>query len=221
VRRPSRRGMLRFAVLLMTCCSAFGQRLTAAKSLENNPNFRAVAEKTFLQYEDSLSIHCKQITPDWVRAQQTVYVAPVSNAENRLTSAIWSEMVPGTACGQPRNFRALVVVRDGRISLTRQLPGTSNTTPLLERDARVSVMGALLIHHPHEELKSPLDVLDTELVGVNPPPAHQAWKEVWLVQVNGREMRVPIEFMPDQPGGSTDFHINPKDITDVPPTGGA
>ena len=145
-----------------------------------------------------------------------MYANPIFNEQKQLVSGVWSEMVPGTACGQARNFRALVVIREGRIGLSRQLPGTSNTTPSLERDTLVATMGAVQAHRPQDRLEPPIDVFDTELLGPTLPAAHQSWKEVWLIRVSGHEMRVPIEFVPDQNGSGTSFHVNPKDITDVP-----
>jgi hypothetical protein len=203
-------------IVLLTCLSALAQPPAAIKELESAPTFRATAEKTFLQYENSLSMHCLQITPDWSHAQQRIYVAPLSNAEGKLVSGMWTEMVPGLACGQLRNFRTLVLIRDGRFNFLRALPGTSNVGQTLEVDARLAVLGALRIHHPQENPQAPFDILDTELVGPNPPPIHQSWKDIWLVGGNGREMRVPIEFVPDQTGSGTSFHVNPNTIVDVP-----
>ena len=202
-------------IMLLTCLTVLGQQPAAIRALENAPTFRATAEKTFLQYENSLSVHCEQITPDWNQAHQTIYIAPLSNAEGRLTSGMWTEMVPGMACGQPRNFRTLVLIRDGRFNFLRALPGTSNASQVLEVDARLAVLGALLVHHPHEKPQAPFDILDTELFGPALPATHQSWKEIWLIRINGREMRVPIEFVPDQSGSGTSFHVNPNTIVDV------
>jgi hypothetical protein len=203
-------------IMLLTCLTVVAQQPASIKALENDPNFRATAEKKFLQYEASLSAPCEQITPDWTHARQTIYVAPLATADGTLSAGMWTELVPGTACGHPRNFRTLILIRDGQFNFLRVLPGTSNASQLLETDARLAMFSALLMHHPQEHPQAPFDILDTELLGPTPPPIGQIWKEIWLVRMNGREMRVPIEFIPDQSGGGTTFSISPKTIVDVP-----
>jgi hypothetical protein len=210
--------MLRLVVALTTCSIVSAQQPGVVQSLGSNPNFRATAEKTFLQYEDSLSTHCKEITPDWAQAQQTIYVAPVVDAQNHLASGLWSEMVPGTACGEARNFRALVLIRDGRISLGRQLPGTSNTTPVLEKDVRLAAISALRAKYSKDDLPPAFDVFDTRTIGPNPPAAHHTWKEIWSVRINGREMRIAIDFIPDETGGGTTFQIDSRTIAYISST---
>jgi hypothetical protein len=205
--------MVRFAVVALTTCTiALGQQAPAAQTLDGNVNFRAAAEKTFLQYEASMATQCGEIAPDWGRAQQTIYVAPVIDAQKRLVSGIWSEMVPGKACGVPRNFRALVVIRNGQIDLARQLPGTSNTTPLLEKDVRLAIMNALRAKHPNDDLPAGFDVLDTETIGANPPASHQNWNEVWTARIKGHDMRIAIEFIPDAVGDGTTFKVNARTV---------
>ncbi len=209
------RSLISATPLLTVLLAVYGQE-PSTKALEANASFRAAAEKTFLQYENSLSTHCTQITPDWSRAQQTTYVAPTFDTQGKLAAGVWAEMVPGVACAESRTFRALVVVREGRINLAPRLPGTSNASPVLEHDARLAVAGAVHVHDPSLRTDPPLDVLDTELIGANPPPAHESWREVWLIRLGGRRMRVPIEFVPDAIGTGTSFKINPKAIVDIP-----
>ncbi len=210
--------MSRIALLLLASTLASAQQPTAVLILQSDPTFRALAEKTFLQYENSLSTHCPKIAPDWSRAHQTLYVAPVVDAKNRLTSGAWSEMVPGTACGQPRNFRALAIIRDGRMNLSRQLPGASNTTAVLERDVRRTIISSIREHYAPDDLQPSFDVFDTVLLGPDPPPVHQSWKEIWLIRINGHSLRVSIVFFPDQPDGSTNFHIAGTEVADTLPT---
>ena len=211
---------MRFVLTLTALLFAtftMAQQPSTILAAQSDLRFRNGVEKTFLQYEASLATHCTEIYPDWSKATYVVYVPPTQDAQGQLLRASWSQSVPGTACGQPRRFRALVTVRDGRTGISRQLPGTSNISAALEQDVRIGIVGAAANHLSPAKLDpSPFDVLDTSLVGDILPAAGQSWREVWLISIGGRHMKVPIRFVPDPAGSGTSFHIDPKTIENLP-----
>lgn len=117
------------SVAILSTLVAVGQQSAARKTAEDDPAFRASVERSFREYENTLSTHCDQITPDWSRAHKTLYAKPVFDAQGKLVSALWSESVPGLACGEPRNFRAMVNLHDGSMHFFPVTPGTSNARP--------------------------------------------------------------------------------------------
>lgn len=195
---------------------ARAQEPAAVSAMRGDARFHAAAEKMFRDYEASLSTPCTDVQADWSRATHLVYGQIATDAQGYLSNATWAETVPGTACGEPRRFRALVVIRGGKAGVDRMLPGESNASALLEKDLRLSLIGAIRAHlGPGAQLDCPLDVLDTNIVGHQVPRGRDTWSEVWLVRVCGRRMQIPVTFVPDNVGSGTSFNIETKKIVDV------
>ena len=105
------------AVMFFTSLTCSAQELPAIAAVRNAPGFHSAAEAQFKAYEGSLSTHCATITTDWSKATHIVYGTPRAGADRNLVNAVWVETVPGTACGQTRRFRVLVVIRSGKASM--------------------------------------------------------------------------------------------------------
>jgi hypothetical protein len=180
-------------------------------STRQDPRFHALAEQQFLVYEATLATHCKDIHPDWTHATHLLYGPVEVDKDGYPFKATWAEQVPGTACGQPRRFRTMVLVRDGRISTARMLPGDSGTSEQLENDLRDSLLGAAEGFARDIKPSCAVDVLDTTLLSAPPKP----WQEVWVVNICGHRLKVPITFIPDAKGPGTSFSISSANITEV------
>ncbi len=206
----------RTATLIVCLAGAAGaQEPAAVAAMRADVRFHAAAEKIFREYEASLTSQCTEIHPDWTRATHQVYGKIATDAQGYLSNATWAETVPGTACGEPRRFRTLVVVREGKAGVDRMLPGESNAGALLEKDARLTLVGAAALHVPNAQPGCRLDVLDTNIVGHKVPVGREPWSEVWLVRFCGRKLEIPITFVPDAVGGGTSFNVEQKKVVEV------
>jgi hypothetical protein len=176
-----------------------------------DPRFHSIVEQQFLAYEASVATHCKDIHPDWSRATASLYDPIVFDKDGYPFTAAWAEQVPGTACGEPRRFRAMILVRQGKLDTARLLPGDGRTSAQLEADLRDPLLGAAMGFARDIKPTCAIDVLDTHLVGNMAPP--NPWQEVWLVNICGHRLNVPITFIPDAKGPGTSFSISSDRIT--------
>ena len=182
-------------------------------STRQDPRFHSTVEQQFLAYEASLATHCKDIHPDWSRATHSLYGPVEVDKDGYPFNASWAEQVPGTACGQPRRFRAMVLVVNGRLDTARMLPGDSVTSAQLEADVRDPLLGAAEGFARDIKPSCAIDVLDTHFVGSFVP--HSPWQEVWLVNICGHRLNIPITFIPDAKGPGTSFSISSAKISDA------
>lgn len=180
-----------------------------------SPNFQTAAEAQFNKYESGLATHCATVTPDWSKAVHRVYGQPQTGADGNLVNATWVEAVPGTACGQTRRYRVMVVIRNGKASMLSEFPGESYASPLLQHDAILPVAGAVAAFQPKGQTCVP-DVVDTHLSGTAPAALKQPWTETWTVVSCGKQLSVPVHFVPDEVGPGTSIHIDVKSIALLP-----
>jgi hypothetical protein len=180
-------------------------------STSQDPRFHAIVEKQFLEYEASLATHCKDIHPDWSHATHHVYGSIKLDKDGYPFTATWAEQVPGTACGEPRRFRAMIVIRDGRLDTARMLPGDSETSAVLENDVRDPLLAAAEGFNHEIKPSCAIDVLDTHILGSAVPLA--PWQEIWLVNICGHRLNIPITFLPDAKGPGTSFSISSDKIS--------
>jgi len=185
----------------------------AIASARQDPRFHALVEKQFLAYEASLATRCTDIRPDWSRAIDTHYGSVELDKDGYPYRATWAEQVPGTACGEPRRFRAMILVREGKLETQRMLPGDSDTSAQLEADVRDPLLAAAEGFAHDIKSSCAVDVLDTHMLGKGVPPA--AWQEVWLVNICGHRLNVPITFIPDAKGPGTSYSISSDKITEA------
>ncbi len=179
--------------------------------VRQDPRFHAIVEKQFLAYEASLTTRCKDIHPDWSHATYGVYGQIEFDKDGYPYKGVWAEKVPGTACGEPRRFRAMIVVREGRLDTAHMLPGDSETSAQLESDVRDPMLAAAEGFARDIKPSCVIDVLDTHLID-NPAPPNP-WHEVWLVNICGHRLNIPITFIPDATGGGTSYSISSAKIT--------
>jgi len=206
------RTLLTASLFSLLMLPAFAQEPPSIATTRQDPRFHTLAEHQFLAYEASLTTHCTEIHPDWTKASHHVYGAIPTDQQGYPYTAKWAEQVPGTACGEPRRFRAMVLVHQGSISTLRMLPGDSETTEQLEHDLRDSLLTAAESFARDIQSTCAVDVLDTHIVGA-PPQGRAVWHESWLVRICGHRLNVPITFVPDATGPGTSFGISSSDIS--------
>jgi len=202
---------------LFAVSPSFGPQAQEPSSIattRQDPRFHSLLEQQFLAYEASLTTHCKDIHPDWTRATPHLYGPVQVDKDGYPFNATWAEQVPGTACGQPRRFRAMVLVRGGKLDTESMLPGDSETSAQLESDVRDPLLGAAEGFSRDIKPSCSIDVLDTHVVvGSFAPPA--PWQETWLVNICGHRLNIPITFIPDAKGPGTSFSISSARITEA------
>jgi hypothetical protein len=202
------------AVAMLFSLTGNAQEPAAVSTVRSAPSFHTAAEGQFTGYEEGLSTHCATVAADWSKAAHRVYGTPQTGADGNLVNATWVEVVPGTACGQARRYRVLVVIRSGKARVVSLLPGESIASPQLQNDARLTlsgvVAGVLL-----KGQNCTVDVLDTNLAGAPPTASKQPWNEIWTVSACGKRLNVPIQFVPDTVGDGTSIHIESKAVTPV------
>ena len=99
----------------------------------------------------------------------------------------------------------------------RRYPGGSIASQLLQRDATMSVFAAVSV-----KIKNctDLSVTDTKLEKMpefnkiynGQRYASSPWEEVWTVNACGKDVYVPVTFIPDDNGTGTSFAVSPNDI---------
>ncbi len=193
--------------------SAQSQEPPSIAAAQKDPRFHALVEQQFLIYEASLATHCKNIRPDWSRAHAHIYGSVELDKDGYPYKAAWAEQVPGTACGEPRRFRAMILVRNGKLDTAHMLPGDSETSAVLENDVRDPLLGAAEGFARDIKPTCAVDVLDTHILGNTVPTG--PWEEVWLVNICGHRLNVPITFLPDKTGPGTSYSISSSRITEA------
>ena len=189
------------------------QEPSSIATTQQDPRFHAIVEQQFLAYEASLTTHCKDIHTDWSRATHHLYGPVTVDKDGYPFTATWAEQVPGTACDEPRRFRAMILVRNGKLDTAHMLPGDSETSAQLESDVRDPLLGASMGFARDIKPACAIDVLDTHLIGSFVP--HSPWQEVWLVNICGHRLNIPITFIPDAKGPGTSFSISSAKISDA------
>jgi len=202
-----------FALLPSPPIAQQAQEPPSIASAQQDPRFHALVEQQFLVYEASLTTRCKDIHPDWSRATHHLYGPVTVDKDGYPFTATWAVQVPGTACGESRRFRAMILVRDGKLDTAHMLPGDSETSEVLENDVRDPLLSAAEGFARDIKPSCAIDVLDTHVVGSSVP--HGPWQETWLVNICGHRLNIPITFIPDAKGPGTSFSISSAKITDA------
>ena len=203
------------SVTMLFSLSVFAQEPPAVGTVRSAPSFHTAAEGQFTAYEASLSTHCAAVTADWSNAMHRVYGTPQTGTDGNLVNATWVEVVPGTACGQVRRYRVLVVIRSGKARVVSLFPGESIASPQLQHDAQLPLSGAVAGVVLRGQNCS-VDVLDTHLAEPAPTVPKQPWNELWTVGACGKRLNVPIQFVPDAVGEGTSIHIESKSVMLLP-----
>ncbi|GAA3747087.1 hypothetical protein GCM10022270_01040 [Terriglobus aquaticus] len=214
-------------MFVLACCAAglqgaaaLAQTQTAdpvAVVIQKNrvlPGFRQALQRNFVNYEAGLSTQCKQVDLDWSASSARVLRHGMMLPSGQADGVQWEEKVPGKACGEAREYRALIVLRNGEGGIQPLLPGDGWAGPLLEHDTMLQVNAAAAVYtHDH----CPVDVVHTHLASGTPSEDPKAsWTETWTVHSCGKHFDVPITFTPDSTGEGTSMSVNASKIVSVP-----
>jgi hypothetical protein len=113
-------------------------------------------------------------------------------------SGAWIEQLTVDRCGAEVVRSILVDVREGRAQAIPLLPGRTNASPLLQRDAEKPAEAAAQVK---AKCRDKMHVVDTALDGEAKPGA--AWKETWtFMGCKGAQSQVAMTFTPDGKGGT-------------------
>lgn len=178
------------------------------------PGFRQALQANFTKYESGLTTHCDKVELDWDAAHTQVLQRGTVLPSGQADGTVWEESVPGHACGESRDYRALIVLRAGGGQIQPLLPGDGWAGPLLERDTMVQVAAAAAIY-THD--RCPVDVIRTHLTEGKPSTNPKApWTELWTVRSCGKQFGLPVTFTPDESGGGTSMSVNATKAVPLP-----
>lgn len=178
-------------------------------------DYRESIRKSALEYESSLSTHCKNMDLDFdsvsVKLQLLMFVE--TNDKGVPVSGSWKEMVPGTACNEKRLYNVQVDVTKKGLHFTPTYPGTAQGNPELQQDTLKNIeMDLWVISAVKRSCRA--EVLETRLVG---PAAKvldnglmSTWEESWDVRSCGKIFTAPVKYIPDAHG--TAISVRASDI---------
>lgn len=138
-----------------------------------------------------------------VSIQQPVQIT--FDGSTKSISGAWIESVYATACGTKRLHHIVNVARDKKIFRSPKLVGTSLADARLQGDAAKTVAVAASTFFP-AGCKS-FFATDTKLMSHNPAAGatSKPWQEQWTIRACGKDVVVPIRFIPD--GNGTTFAV--------------
>ena len=178
------------------------------------PGFRQAVEGNLQSYEAGLSTHCKDVAVSWPAAHAHLVRYGTMLPDGQADGTQWEEKMPGRACGESRDYRVLVLLRDGRGQIQPLLPGDGWAGPLLEHDTMLQVVS---VASAYTRQQCPVDVVNTHLTKGRPAENAKApWTEVWTVHSCGKHFGVPITFMPDAVGDGTSMSVQPSKVVSLP-----
>ena len=178
-------------------------------------DYRESIRKSALDYESSLSTHCKSVDLEFdsVSVKLQILMLVESNDKGMPVSGRWKETVPGTACNEKRMYNVQVDVTKNGLHFTPTYPGTAQGNPELQRDTLKNIeMDLWVISAVKRSCHA--EVLDTQLVG---PAAKvmdyglmSTWEESWNVRSCGKIFTAPVKYIPDAHG--TAISVRASDI---------
>ena len=178
------------------------------------PGFRQAAEQKMAAYEAGLSTSCKDLALQWPEANAKVVRSGQLLTDGQADGTVWEERIPGRACGEARDYRVLVLLRDGKGQMLPLLPGDGWAGPLLEHDTMLQVVSAATVYTGQ---KCPVDVVNTHLASGRPAENPKTpWTELWTVHSCGKHFGVPITFVPDDVGDGTSMSVNASKVVPLP-----
>jgi hypothetical protein len=178
-------------------------------------DYRESIRKSALDYESSLSTHCKSVDLEFdsvsVKLQILMFVE--TNEKGMPVSGSWKETVPGTACNEKRMYNVQIDVTKKGLHFTPTYPGTAQGNPELQRDTLKNIeMDLWVISAVKRSCRA--EVIDTQLVGpaatVLDNGLMSTWEESWDVRSCGKIFTAPVKYIPDAHG--TAISVKASDI---------
>ncbi len=208
--RSPRAGAALAALFLAMAGPADAQGLDAATGEKFS---RFVASKDYFDWLRSriaqgepvpLRESCADVKP--TTRIRLILVRPPTFADTPFPgSGAWIEQLTVNRCGTEVARNLLIEVKDGRALAMSLLPGRTNASPLLQRDA---ALPAEVAAKAKANCKDRMYVVDTAIDGEMKRGA--AWRETWtFMGCKGTKSQVAMTFTPDGKGG-TNFAAKAK-----------
>jgi len=167
----------------------------------NRDAVRAAATNQISKWPGS----CSEISFDSKFDVVVLQPAQFSADARSLTAGAWIESFTVTACGVTRRHNIFNVVKGSPVLRLPKLVGTSRADHQLQTDAAPHLFAGAARFVP-QGCKS-FYASDTQFLGeegavisnAKPGPAC-AWREEWTLWACGKEIVVPIKFIPDATG---------------------
>ena len=185
------------------------QYMLAQKNLSG---YRSKIQAAIAAYEKGLDARCKNVSLDFDSGgvQDTVLAPLYTNEQGVAVAGSWRETVPGTACGEQRNFNVRVDATLGGLQFTATYPGEAAGDPDLQHDTLKNIESTLGTRGIEIKKGCHLEVIDTHMVGPEPSLQENGnlspWKETWKVRSCGTVYTVPIVYASDGKGTFIEIH---------------
>ena len=208
-----RRDLVLIALAVMITMPTLAEApVGAIEFIRKNPGYRHAIESTVQGYESSLRTRCANVELDWDSTKVHVALQPTLDAQGHIENSVWVETVPGSACGQHRQYNAVVVFHHGQSSVLPSYPGESESNPILQQDTISYLRSALMIKGVLPK-GCHIDVLETQLPNGR-PQQRSPWSERWRVDACGKQYWTKVDYVPHATGTTgTTINVSPKDIT--------
>jgi len=137
-----------------------------------------------------------------VTGKIAIYTMPERDSSGAIAKGAWKEQVREEGCGTSRILNVLSSVPEpGKLNTVPLFPGTTRGVPLLQKDAVQYAFVAAKVtnkdcNEGYVEDTAFVDQGDKPIAGGKGPP----WRELWTIDVCGRETQVTMRFTPDSTG---------------------
>jgi ribosomal protein S6 len=172
------------------------------------PEYRDSIRESVLAYEKSLDAHCNDVVLDFDSAGVRDKILDLLNLDDKgvAIEGIWREIVPGSACGEPRRLTVQVDVTRQGLHYTALFPGESDCDSELQQDTLKNIELNFQALRIQKKKSCHLEVVETHLVGPEATMQDNGilsqWKESWDVRTCGKVYVVPLTYIPDNHGTS-------------------
>lgn len=186
-----------------------GQFILAQKSTSG---YRGKIQAAIVAYEKGLDAHCKNVSLDFDSGgvKDTVLAPLYTNEKGVAVAGSWRETVPGTACGEPRNFNVRVDATLAGLQFAATFPGDAAGDPDLQKDTLKNIESTFEASGISTKKDCHLEVIGTHLIGPEPTLQENGnlspWKETWDVRTCGTVYSVPIAYASDGKGTFIEIH---------------
>lgn len=161
-----------------------------------------------VQADRALKVSCSEKYD--IKPVNVVVLAPIDLPEGaaQAASGAWIYRYDAVRCGTKKRYNLMMTAQPSAAPRANMLlPGDTITSPRLMMDA-VKVVGIKAASSLDSECKE-LQIFDTALtqgphtVTEGEKTHHGVWKESWTFQGCGKQVALPVTFIPDGKGGTS------------------
>ncbi|NTU50467.1 MAG: hypothetical protein HGA87_06295 [Desulfobulbaceae bacterium] len=206
------------SLLMVSVASA--ETIRSSPDIPPSPKFQAYIESILtsdiirqigLQQDKKFGLHQNVKSEPVVQPIGLSIVNPIDfpDGSNNPISGAWTVRFAFTRNGDTKVYNIIFFAEAGGAPHAEAFwPGTTLAAPLLIHDALLFAVNAAKIKRGDLKCKS-MDIFDMRVD--KPLDEKGCWSEIWTFRACGKDVDVPISFVPNPKTGGTSFFI--RDIT--------